>query len=352
MNGWSELGAILGGGKQLRQRAYDTGITQGARQADLLEQARTRRDHNLGLQAVTPQRIQSFISGNDPTTGLPLDAEVKASLQGQLLNGLLHGGIDPRQLSGYQKDQQGIGFRNDAMTAATDPNVSLDSLNRRLMVINGKPVDLTHVADGVAYNPMLDPHSQTIDPTQVGLAEIMLRGAQAAQANAGARRNDAQARLASTKADAGGFAPNSKDSKPTLPAISALGAALGQGYDPKTGQVTIPPEKMREFLAWQADKAATDPRYNNGDYALQHYASEAPLGAGIHDQPEDVGALSLDSMMAPPGRAKAGTKPASAEPAAVDPAGPVKPASQAEFNALPPGTLFINPSDGRLMRKK
>jgi hypothetical protein len=286
MNGWSELGAILGGGKQLRQQAYDMGITQGARQADLLEQARARRDQNLGLQAITPEAVSA--AQTDPGTAA------------ELVSAMFHAKVDPRQLSGFQKDQQGIGFRNDAMAAALNPGVDLDSLNRRLMVINGKPVDLTHVADGVAYNPMMGPHSQTINPTQIGLAEIMLRGAQAAQANAGARRNDAQARLASTKADAGGFAPSSKESKPTLPAISALGAALGQGYDPKTGQVTIPPEKMREFLAWQADKAATDPRYNNGAYALQHYASEAPLGTGIHDQPEDVGALSLDSMIAPP----------------------------------------------------
>lgn len=302
MSGWSELGAILGGGKQLRQQAYDMGVTQGARQADLLEQARLRRDQNLGLQAVTPDAVRVALS--DPAS------------ESSLVSALFHAGIDPRQLSGYQKDQQGIGFRNDAMAAALNPSTDLDSLNRRLMVIGGKPVDLTHVADGVAYNPMLDPHSQTIDPTQVGLAEIMLRGAQSAQANAGARKYDAQARLANVKADAGGFKPDSKESKPTLPPISMLGAMLGEGYDKETGMVRIPPEKTQQFLAWQAEKAATDPRYNNGAYALQHYADEAPLGTGVHDRPEDVGALSLDTMISPPVARPSASKPLTVAPVA------------------------------------
>src|SRR5690348_7177987 len=179
MSGWNELGAILGGGAQLRQQARQIGIEQGARQANLLEQARARRDKNLGLQSVTPQLVQSVVTGTDPVTGDAFDPAAADSLQGQLVAGMLHAGIDPRHLSGYQKDRQGIDFRQGAMDAAIDPSTSLDSLNRRMLVIGGKPVDLTHVADGVAYNPMVDPHNQTIDPTQVGLAEMVLKGAQA-----------------------------------------------------------------------------------------------------------------------------------------------------------------------------
>jgi hypothetical protein len=344
MSGWSQLGAVLGGGPQLRQQAYQLGMETGARQADLLEQARTRRDQNLGLQAITPDAI----------TAAQTDPDAAASL----VSAMFHAKLDPRQLSGYQKDQQGIGFRNDAMAAAQDPSVSLDSLNRRMLVIGGKPVDLTHVADGVAYNPMVDPHSQTIDPTQVGLAEIMLRGAQAAQANAGAREHDAQARLADTKTAAGGFAPDHGETKPTLPPISALGATLGQGYDKATGLVTIPPEKMQQFLAWQAGKAKDDPRYNNGAFALQHYASEAPIGSGVHDSPEDIGADSLGDLMGVaaakphPGSQSAPAPAAASTQTAPAADAPKQPATQAEFDALPKGSLFINPADGRLMRKK
>lgn len=344
MNGWSELGAIMGGGKQMRQQAYDMGVTQQARQADLLEQARTRRDQNLGLQAITPETVGA--------------AQADPQAAAELVSAMLHAKIDPRHLSGYQKDQQSIGFRKDAMAAAEDPNVSLDSINRRMLVIGGKPVDLTNVSGGVAFNPMVDPHSQTIDPTQVGLAEMMLKGAQAEQANAGARAHDAQARLANTKADAGGFKPGSKDPKPTLPPLGALGATLGQGYDKATGLVTIPPEKMQQFLAWQAEKAQGDPRYNNGAFALQHYASEAPLGSGVHDAPADVGADSLGDLMgvsAPKGESTGPTPmPPAAKPADPAPATdePKKPTTQAEFDALPKGALFINPADGRLMRKK
>lgn len=54
-------------------------------------------------------------------------------------------------------------------------------------------------------------------------------------------------------------------------------------------------------------------------------------------------------------RAKARTTQAAPAPTATTPANPGEPArvtSQAEFDALPSGALFINPADGKVLRKK
>lgn len=226
MSGWSELGAMLGGGAQMKQQAYQSGVETGARQADLLEQARQRRDENLGLQAITPQAVASVVSGADPVTGQAFDPAALSALQGGLVSAMFHAKMDPRQLSGYQKDEQSIGFKRDAMAAAVDPSVGQDSLNRRLMVLAGKPVELTHVTDGVAFNPMATPDSQTIGATPVGLAEMMLKGAQAHAADASAGEHAAHARLFDTQTAAGGFNPHA-GVEPSLGGAMGLGASAG-----------------------------------------------------------------------------------------------------------------------------
>lgn len=347
MSGWNELGAMLGGGDGVqRERLREAGMEAGVRQADLLEQARQRRDENLGLQGITPEAVAAAQS--DPTgTGAAT-----------LVSALLHAKRNPNETATGLQNFQKTKFSGDAMDAALDPSTSLDSLNRRMLVIGGKPVDLSKVEGNVALNPMVSPDSQTMNPTQIGLADMLLKGAQAGAANAAAGEHSANARLADTKTAAGGFAPDHGATKPSLPPIGILGAMLGQGYDKATGLVTIPPEKMQGFLAWQSKKAATDPRYNNGDFAAQHYASEAPLGSGIHDSPADVGAADLTSMMAEPAAASAPA--ATAAKAAKAPDGGIKknpdgaylPASHDDFNALPKGALFINPADGSLRRKQ
>lgn len=208
-NGWSELGAALAGGGGAAQRAYDTGMLQGSRQAGLLEDARMKRDKNMGLEAITPQLLGSVASGRDPITGEAFAPEAADSLQGQLLNGLLHAGIDPRQFSGYQKDQQGIGFGNRAMEVAMAPHPDLNLLNRLNMVREGKPVDLSTIKDGTLLSAMVTPDQQAAvggnTPTEVGLASIMLKGAQAGASRASAADSYAAANLRNVQAKAGGF---------------------------------------------------------------------------------------------------------------------------------------------------
>ncbi|HUY03406.1 MAG TPA: hypothetical protein VMV33_08985, partial [Rhodocyclaceae bacterium] len=131
-----------------------------------------------------------------------------------------------------------------------------------------------------------------------------------------------------------------------------MAAVLGAEYDKTTGVTRVPPEKMQQFLIWQSKKAAIDPRYNNGAFALRQYPAEAPLGSGINDKPSDVVPSDMQMAMggAPiPSNPGPVSSPASSKPKAD---GPITPTSQAQFDALPSGTKFINPSNGQLMVKK
>ena len=58
------------------------------------------------------------------------------------------------------------------------------------------------------------------------------------------------------------------------------------------------PTEESTVPAWQARQAQQDPRYNNGAFALQHYAAEAPIGSGIHDSPGAIGATDLGFQVA------------------------------------------------------
>ena len=228
MSGWSELGAAMGRGPGMQQAAYNTGMDQGTRQSALLEQARKLRDVNLARAAITPASVANM--NTDPITGQPNDPAAAQALQGEFAANAMRAGIDPRQLSGFQSQEQGIGFKQGAQTAALDPNTSLDSLNRRLMVINGKPVDLSRVQGGVAFDPMQAPDSQTIAPTQVGLSDMMLNGARATEAHAqagaaqaAAGEHMARAGLFNAQTAAGGFNPHTGGKAPDPSLMGGMG---------------------------------------------------------------------------------------------------------------------------------
>ena len=265
---------MLAGGDTLqREKMRQAGLEGGARHAGLLEQARARRDQNLGLQGVTPEAITA--AQNDPAA------------RAELLSAMLHGQIDPRQLSGYQKDQQGICCGDQSMAAATAPGADLNLVNCMHMMREGKPVALSAIQGNTLLNTMVTPDQQAAyggnTPTEIGLAEIMDK-------RASARNHDASAHLSNTKASAGGFKPDSdgtKPTQPTLPAQGAMGDVLGKVVDAESGLTEIP--KAADFLAWQANKATTDPRYANGNFALQQWA--------LQGQPPP-GAVTLEQMMA------------------------------------------------------
>lgn len=210
--------------------------------------------------------------------------------------------------------------------------------NDLLIAAQGKPVKLTQLQEGQAFNPYAT-SDQHVNLTALGKASVADKNASAtdklagaADKHASAGEHDARTTLINTQNAAGGFAPSHAGTAPSVAPVTALGTLLG-GKPDLSGRPIIPPAQMRGFLAWQATKALSDPKYNNGAYALQQYALQAPLGSGIADTPADTGALDLGTvthgtLVAPTAAAPATAAPslgAASAPAVVAPA-PAAPA--------------------------
>jgi hypothetical protein len=390
MDGWSTLGQAMGGAVSgaPAQNAFNQGALQGIQQANLLQTARKSRDENLAREAITPDVVQKAASGDPASQALVMAAAAQA-------------GLNPEQLANAQKTQQGMNWGTQAMNLATQPNPDLNALNAMNIARDGKPVDLTKVADGTAYNAMVSPNSpqQSISPTQVGAADIMLKGAQANEAGAAAGKDSAEASRARAgigadkagnyelvdtpqglmrvnklnPADAtpvtgvGGAAitrstPNVNNATaPTTDDLAAIGAT-----NPMTGK--IDPTKAQAFMSWQAQQAASDPRMLNSSYAVQKFAAlkqsaigtpgatppsiTVPAGAqGTIFDPNSIAAQMAASHAQPSapavpagiaGAMTSGTpvtgNPVSSAPVAAAPPSPVKGVSRAPNGAYLPAT--------------
>lgn len=181
-SGWSRLGQVLGGNGAVQRNAYMRGQQQGVQAADVLQQAQRRRDQNMGFSTITPE-LMARVNAGDP--------DAIAALQ----SGALHGGINYQQLGAGQGDFQKQAYQRQLMQQAQS-GTPIQSMNPMLAVLGGKPVDVTKVSDGVAYNPVVAPGDQNIDPTAVGQSSIARAMAAANQSNAGAGKNAAEASLA------------------------------------------------------------------------------------------------------------------------------------------------------------
>lgn len=278
-NGWERLGAVLGGGGSSAERSRMMGMEQGSRQAGLLEDARTKRDKNLGLEQITPQLLQGVLSGNDPITGQPFVPEASSALQSQLVSALLHAGIDPQHVSGYQKDRQTLDFGNRAMDAATAEHPDLNLLQRINMARNGKPVAMSTVQGNTLINALVTPDQQAAVggnvATPIGLADIMLKGSQAGAAGAQANASNALTRLRDTQTAAGGFNPNTGAStgKITYPTAPDAAAYLGD------------PQNAAAFTAWRSQH----PELTDGNQAWIAFRSSEPIGAPTGEPATDGG---------------------------------------------------------------
>lgn len=279
------LGQLVLGNPDASNKAYMQGQLLGSQVSDRMASAARNRaaamidtDRLDARGGITPQTVQA--AGYSPE-------------QATLLGSILRAATNPdlRSLGVLQNPTAGADLA-DASAAMRSGDVGLG--NHLLIAAGGKPVKTTDINQGQAFDPY-GASGQAVNVTPLGDALIGRDKAAATASYGQANAANAHARLFDTQTAAGGFNPHTGTgiTKPTLPPISQIGALLGQGYDSKTGLVSIPQDKMQRFLAWKAAKAQTDPRYNNGDFALQHYATEAPLGSGLNDSPTSVGAMPL-----------------------------------------------------------
>ncbi len=177
-SGWANVGSAIAGNPARQAALYEQGATGTARLEGLLSEARRRRDEEAGYSGITPEAISAAQS--DPTQAPALVAA------------MFHAGINPTQLSGYNKEALGTTIQQDAYDRARG-GAAIADVNPLLAVMNGKPVEVSNVKDGVSFNPYATPDNNTFDPTQVGLADIMQKGAQADAEHASAANSYASA---------------------------------------------------------------------------------------------------------------------------------------------------------------
>lgn len=341
----------LGAGPALRQRAAAQGRLDAMREA-LTGAQIDDTNAESGLR-------QAKLDALDPATLATAFGNMQSpDTQAEGAAGLARAGNNADQIGGLMKALQIISAQRGARDAAIRGDQNLANAN--LFGATDKPVTLSQVTDGVVLNPTLTPDQNNFDPTAVGQAMINERNAAAGNASASAAATRAKLPLELRKLGAEA-AKAGKDAGDKLPPIADVTSILPKTA-PEDGNGTpqTDPSQVAQVLSWLAQH----PKANVGDYVNQ-----SPVGSPGAVVPSDtdvlLGALKVvgkpgaGEVESPaedagengeePGQLPAGKAPATVAPAAGEPA---KPTTQAQFDALPKGALFINPADGRVMRKK
>jgi hypothetical protein len=377
MSGWNELGKALAGDSDLAGiKGMQAGVQVANGRARLDEAmlgARKARDAEIGRQTLA-QKAQD--AGDGDLASMILQSR------------------DPRELGGYRLDQQKLGWGNDAMSAARAPNADMNAVNRMLMVMSGKPADLTKIEDHTVLNPLQTPDAQHLTTDDLGQAMVGAEHALAGQRNASADASRALATkrgggstltdddLQSLMTQAGEMAnsdgPGShqaeadawlqqqvaarggtsapKEVKPTALTSAEIKALFG------TDTGSVDGTAYRGFLAYQNEKSKQDPRFRDARFASQQYAQDmhgitagsATTATGAPSAPVEPG-LGSRLMSALTGGS---TSAAPAPAAPVNPADQhtasdaAQPKSKADYDALPSGALYVDPSDGNVRRKR
>lgn len=320
MSGWSELGALLAGGAR---DDYARGQYKGNQLELAMMKAGQAREEAMARRSFAQRAYDE---------GKP-----------ELADFFLAGG-NPEQLSGYQLDQQKIGFGDSAMDLARAPNTDIGELNEMLMVMGGKPYAPTRV-QGNTILSTIDPN---IAPQTTELGQAMI-GTQNAHAGAyGAQANASNALAEKRRADGG--AGGGMSVKPSGLTSTEIEAMFSQPVTDEYGNVTnrVDPNAYREFLAFMQRMSASDPRFRNAQFAAQAWANRA----GTMPDETLPGTLDLTPQAATP---QAGSlvdlitgQPDQASSQYADDAPTLTPEQAA---ALPQGALFRT-TDGRLLRKQ
>lgn len=283
-SGWSTLGRVLGGSGQASANAYQRGVMQGAQVADVMEQARRRRDQNIGFSNVTPESVAAAQGGGAGAAGL--------------ISALIHSGYNANEavqaLGGVQKQ----GFTQELFDQAKN-GTDISNLNSRLAVLKGEPLKLTSVEGNTVIDPYALPNQQAAyggnTPTQVGQSDIGRNLAEATQARAGAFRNTAEGQHALAEINKPYVDPTTGNEILVNTLHGSTQPVLDTGGNPivgnggKNGPLSSPkPEELAQalgkptpggkpnpeyeaFATFQGLHAQTDPAYNNGEFALRQY---------------------------------------------------------------------------------
>lgn len=288
----------------------------GNRARYALEQARRERDKNIGFSGITPEAVQ---------LALHVSPERAAVITSQL-----HAGLNPNLTAEAQGTYQKNDIRTRALNAFTgtpaqdgQPAVAPDmnTGNALLAVLQQKPMILTKNEGDTILSPYATPDSQTIAPTPLGNARIAEQHALAAAANALVPERQAQTRAA-----------------------DALAGKRNGGGSSKAHEITSN-EKQTFFTS--TNRFGHKIVDQDGLVKAQTWLDHNP-GKSLSDY-----RLYLEQQNAKKASAAAQPAPPAPPPGAPDPYGQnvPRPMTVQDYNALPSGTVYFNPTDQQYHRK-
>lgn len=162
-SGFFDFGKAIGGGGLDIDKIERETVRDVASMESALARAKKERDEYNASQEIKQELIDN---------GLP---ETEASM----VSTLFRAGKNPEQFSGYQMDQQTMGFRDDAAAAITDDG-NLDLANQMISIAANKPLVQNKVEGNTIINPYAaDANART---TEVGQSQIRANDARAAAA--------------------------------------------------------------------------------------------------------------------------------------------------------------------------
>lgn len=266
----SQLGSLLFGSND--NTSYLRGQQAGATVQSALEAARLARAKAInqeGQNSAIPELAAAAAKlglGDDQAAGYQTLAQA--------------GGGDVTALVKALGLVRGQGYQADARMAALGGDYN--AANANLVGLADKPLDLTKIAGGQQYNPLVTPDAGQSFTTPLGLADIGLRHAQAGASVAQANAANAHARLFDKQTSVGGFNPHSGEGLGTMVPAANPNGPHGDAYlsaiDPtKAAQVKALAEGRMAFPTgtalkspyWQAmlqDVAQYDPTFDAVNY--------------------------------------------------------------------------------------
>jgi len=222
--GWASVGQALAGlGGAGRQDAYNRGMAKAAQLDFEIQKARRFREEAMALEDARTQNArlpQTFVGAG------------YAQPDADLYSALLRGGHDVKQVMDARLSGQEYGNRDNIVAQALQGN--MPGAGAYSMGLAKGPLEMTKIADGVAYNPY-GQSDQNLNVTPVGQSTIGQRNASAAASYASARNSDASAartRASAATAFGGGRTGGSS--------FAGVKAPLGYRYLPNGDLEPIP----------------------------------------------------------------------------------------------------------------
>lgn len=156
---------------------FDFGAALGGHDTSKIEQEAIRGVAGMESALIKAKKESDELNAIQEMRQTLIDNDVPEE-QANIVSTLMRAGKNPEQLSGYQLDQQTMGFRDSAMDQAVEGDI--DAMNPILSVLAQRPLTQNKIEGNTIINPfMSDANPRT---TEIGDSVIETNEARAAKA--------------------------------------------------------------------------------------------------------------------------------------------------------------------------